>query len=83
LLTLPGHQIDALCYSLGEFRELTALAVSQRDGFPLEATGEMVAENAPDRLVVNGIVGEEPVVWCQIRGGMTRGSGLPVRDPKS
>lgn len=32
LLTITGgHQIDALCYCLGEFRELTAFAVSQRD----------------------------------------------------
>ena len=39
LLTITGgHQIDALCYCLGEFRELTAFAVSQRDRIPLEAT---------------------------------------------
>src|SRR6202035_3018302 len=74
LLTITGgHQIDALCHCLGEFRELTAFAVSQRDRIPLEATGEMVAKNAPDQLVVNGIVGDGTVVSFQIRGGMTRG----------
>src|SRR5712691_4837832 len=32
LMTITGgHQIDALCHCLGEFRELTAFAVSQRD----------------------------------------------------
>jgi predicted dehydrogenase len=47
LLTITGgHQIDALCYCLGEFRELTALAVSQRNRIPLETTGEMVVKNA-------------------------------------
>jgi predicted dehydrogenase len=50
-----GHQIDALCYCLGELRELTASAVSQRARIPLEATGEPVAKNVPDQLVVNGI----------------------------
>jgi hypothetical protein len=40
--------------SLGEFRELTALAASPRDRLPLEPTGEMVAKDAPDQLVVNG-----------------------------
>lgn len=75
LLTITGgHQIDALCHCLGEFRELTAFAVSQRDRIPLEATGEMVAKNAPDQLVVNGIVGDGAVVSFQIRGGMTRGT---------
>src|SRR5271170_3170304 len=74
LLTITGgHQIDALCHCLGEFRELTAFAVSQRERIPLEATGEMVAKNAPDQLVVNGIVGDGAVVSFQIRGGMTRG----------
>src|ERR1700674_5698862 len=58
LLTITGgHQIDALCYCLGEFRELAAFVVSQRDHIPLEATGEIVAKTAPDQLVVNGIVG--------------------------
>ena len=79
LLTITGgHQIDALCHCLGEFRELTAFAVSQRDRIPLQATGEMVAKTAPDQLVVNGIVGgtntEGAVVSFQIRGGMTRGT---------
>src|SRR5438067_10512869 len=60
LLTITGgHQIDALCYCLGEFRELTAFAVSQRDRIPLEGTGELVAKDTPDQLVVNGIVGGE------------------------
>src|SRR5215211_4400293 len=75
LLTITGgHQIDALCYCLGEFRELSAFAVSQHDRIPLEATGEIVAKDTPDQLVVNGIVGEGAVVSFQIRGGMTRGT---------
>jgi predicted dehydrogenase len=75
LLTITGgHQIDALCYCLGEFRELTAFAVSQRDRIPLEATGEPVAKDTPDQLVVNGIVGDGAVVSFQIRGGMARGT---------
>src|SRR6516164_7183870 len=42
LLTITGgHTIDALCYCLGEFHELAALVVSQRDRIALEATGEM------------------------------------------
>src|SRR3954466_3067397 len=75
LLTITGgHQIDALCYCLGEFRELTAFAVSQRDRILSEDTGGMVAKDTPDQLVVNGIVGDGAVVSFQIRGGMTRGT---------
>src|SRR5690349_15916171 len=75
LMTITGgHQIDALCHCLGEFRELTAFVVSQRDRIPLEATGELVAKDTPDQLMVNGIVGDGTVVSFQIRGGVTRGT---------
>jgi len=77
LLTITGgHQIDALCYCLGEFRELAAFAVSQRDRIPVESTGEVVPKTVPDQLVVNGIVGDGAVVSFQIRGGMTRGTAF-------
>ncbi|MGE0222225.1 MAG: Gfo/Idh/MocA family protein [Acetobacteraceae bacterium] len=68
-----GHNLDALCYCLGEFRELSAFAVSQRDRIPLDGTGEMVPMDVPDQLVVSGIVGDGTVVSVQVRGGMTRG----------
>ena len=74
LMTITGgHNLDALCHCLGEFRELSAFVVSQRDHIPLEATGEMIAKDVPDQLVVSGIVGDGAVVSVQVRGGMTRG----------
>jgi len=74
LLTIPGgHNLDALCYCLGEFRELSAFAVRQRDHIPLEGTGEPIPMDVPDQLVVSGIIGNETVVSAQVRGGMTRG----------
>jgi predicted dehydrogenase len=75
LLTITGgHTIDALCHCLGEFRELTAFVVSQRDRIPLEDTGEIIAKTSPDQLVVNGIVGDGAVASFQVRGGMKRGT---------
>jgi predicted dehydrogenase len=77
LLTITGgHTIDALCYCLGEFRELSALVVSQRDRILVEETGELIAKTSPDQLVVNGIVGDGAVVCFQIRGGMNRGTAF-------
>ena len=55
----------------GEFRELSAFAVSQRDRIPLDGTGELIAKDVPDQLVVSGIVGDGTVVSAQVRGGMT------------
>src|SRR5467141_4463402 len=75
LLTITGgHTIDALCHCLGEFRELAAFVVSQRDRIPAQDTGEMVAKTSPDQMVVNGIVKDGAVVSFQVRGGMARGT---------
>jgi predicted dehydrogenase len=77
LLTITGgHQIDALCYCLGEFRELAAFAVSQRERITVDSTGEVVPKDVPDQLVVSGVVGDGAVVSFQIRGGMTRGTAF-------
>lgn len=74
LMTITGgHNLDALCYCLGEFRQLAAFVVSQRDKIPLVGSGEMIPKSSPDQLVVNGIVGDGAVVSFQVRGGMTRG----------
>jgi predicted dehydrogenase len=70
---IGGHNLDVLCHCLGEFHELSAFAVSQRDRIPLQSTGEMIAKDVPDQLVVSGIVGDGAVVSVQVRGGMTRG----------
>jgi hypothetical protein len=57
--------VDALCYRLGEFRELAAFVVSQRDRIPLEATGEMVAKTSREQLAVTAFSGTE---WsCRFR----------------
>jgi len=77
LMTITGgHTIDALCHCLGEFRELTAFVVSQRDRIALEGTGEIVAKTSPDQLVVNGVVEDGAVVSFQVRGGMARGTAF-------
>jgi predicted dehydrogenase len=74
LMTITGgHNLDALCYCLGEFRELSAFAVMQRNQMPLEGTGELIMKDVPDQLAVCGIVGDGTVVSAQVRGGMNRG----------
>src|SRR5207302_10278616 len=75
LMTITGgHQIDALCHCLGEFRELAAVVVSQRDGIHSEDAGGLIPKTSPDQLTVTGIVGDGAVVSFQIRGGMARGT---------
>jgi predicted dehydrogenase len=81
LMTITGgHQIDALCYCLGEFRELSAFAIKQRGRIPLERTGELVPLTAPEQLAVTGIVGDggrsfpfrSGEVWLGVRSSCSR-----------
>jgi predicted dehydrogenase len=75
LMTITGgHQIDALCYCLGEFREVSAFAVSQRDRIFAEDAGGEIPKSSPDQLVVGGVLVGGAVVSFQIRGGMRRGT---------
>lgn len=75
LLTIPGgHSLDALCYALGEFRELSATVERQRKEAFIEGTVRRVVMNAPDQVVVNGVLSSGAVVSFHARGGMKVGT---------
>lgn len=75
MLTITsGHQLDAFCYCLGEFRELSAFMLTQRDQILDAATGKMVPKNTPDQVMVNGIIGADIAATFQMRAGSVRGT---------
>jgi predicted dehydrogenase len=75
LLTVTGgHTLDALCYCLGEFQELTAFVVNQRERVPVRDTGEIIAKSSPDQVVVSGIIDDGATISCQVRGDVKRGT---------
>jgi predicted dehydrogenase len=48
LLTSPGgHSIDALCYCLGEFKELSSVVANRRQRVKIVETGETIQMTAP------------------------------------
>jgi len=69
-----GHQLDALCYALGEFRELSATMVNQREQILLGSTGTSIAKNTPDQVAVSGVIGDGIAVSFQMRAGAARGT---------
>lgn len=77
LLTIPfGHTVDALCYVLGEFRDVSATTARRRTSTTVVETGESVEMTAEDQVVVAGVLRSGAVVDIHYRGGMTRGTGL-------
>jgi predicted dehydrogenase len=51
-----GHAADALCYCLGEVRELSATTTMRRKTFTIAGTGESKPMNAEDQVGVSGLL---------------------------
>src|SRR5207253_384487 len=51
-----GHAADALCYCLGEVRELAATVTMRRKSFTVAGTGESKPMAADDQVIVSGLL---------------------------
>ena len=71
-----GHTADALCYCLGEARELSATTTMRRKTFTVAATGESMAMNADDQVAVSGLLDGGAAFSIHYRGGVSRGTNL-------
>jgi predicted dehydrogenase len=77
VLSIPGgHSIDALCYCLGEFKEMSALVSTQRPRPMIVETGESIEMTSPDQVLVSGILESGAVASVHIKGGMTKSAGF-------
>jgi predicted dehydrogenase len=77
LLTIPlGHTVDALCYALGEIREVAAVTAVRRATATLIETGQTIRMTAEDQVAIAGRLEGGAVIAAHYRGGMTHGTGL-------
>ena len=77
LMTIPGgHSIDALCFCLGEFKEVSSLAATQRKQVKNIETGETFQMTSPDQVLVNGVLENGAVASVHIKGGTANGIGF-------
>ena len=75
MLTIPfGHTIDALCWSLGEFVELSATLATRRPRVKQVETGQMLACDVADQIAVSGMLESGAVASVHFRGGLSRGT---------
>src|SRR3989442_7753933 len=51
-----GHAADALCYCLGEIRDLSATMTMRRKSFTIAGTGESKPMHADDQVCVAGLL---------------------------
>jgi predicted dehydrogenase len=71
-----GHTTDALCFCLGEVRELSATTAMRREAFTIAGTGEIKPMNAEDQVAVSGLLESGAVFSIHYRGGASRGTNL-------
>src|SRR5438477_1205758 len=71
-----GHAADALCYCLGEVRELTATIAARRTSFTIAGTGESKPMTADDQVCVTGLLEGGAALSIHYRGGRSRGTNL-------
>jgi predicted dehydrogenase len=71
-----GHTADALCYCLGEVRELSATTAMRRETFTIAGTDESRPMNADDQVCVSGLLEGGAALSIHYRGGTSRGTNL-------
>ena len=77
LMTSPGgHAIDALCYCLGEFKELSSVVANRRKQVKIVETGEMIPMTAADQVSISGVLQSGAVASVQLKAGTSNGTGF-------
>jgi predicted dehydrogenase len=51
-----GHSIDALCFGVGEFAEVSAKVATQVKQVRISDTGETMTTDSPDNVLVSGVL---------------------------
>ena len=76
LTIAAGHSIDALCFCLGEFRELSATVATRVKDVTIVESGEELKATSPDHVLVQGTLQSGAVASVQIQSVPSRGSGF-------
>jgi predicted dehydrogenase len=74
MTSVGGHSIDALCYCLGDFKELSSLVANQRQRVIVE--GETIPMTAPDQVLLSGVLQSGAVASVHLKGGFANGTGF-------
>src|SRR5207249_8564028 len=71
-----GHAADALCYCLGEVRDLSATMAIRRTSATIVGTDERQSMTAADQIAVSGLLEGGAAFSIHYRGGVSRGTNF-------
>lgn len=76
-LSIPGgHSIDALCYCLGDFREVSAVSATRRKNPVIAETGKRIEMTAADQIVIAGVLASGALASIHITAGTANGTAF-------
>jgi predicted dehydrogenase len=76
LTSVGGHSIDALCFCLGDFKELSSVVSNQRQRVKIVETGETIPMTSPDQVLISGVLQSGAVASVHLKGGFASGTGF-------
>lgn len=77
VLTIPfGHAVDAMCFVLGQFREVGATLATRRGTYLVTETQETRTRDIADQVIVSGTLANDVVVAIHYRGGTSRATNF-------
>src|SRR5207249_2298911 len=71
-----GHAAEALCYCVGEVRELSATMTVRRKSFTIGDEGQSRPMTTEDQVAVSGLLEGGAAFSIHYRGGQSRGTNL-------
>ena len=75
-LAIPtGHTIDALCFCVGEFTEVSARVTTQVRAWAIEEPGKTVDVTGPDNVLVSGLLTNGAVASVHVANVPWHGTG--------
>jgi predicted dehydrogenase len=66
----------ALCFCLGEFKEVSSVVATQRKQIRIVETGEMIPMTSPDQVLVSGVLESGATASVHVKGGTANGTSL-------
>jgi len=74
-----GHTIDALCYCVGEFSEVSGVVATQVPQWHFTDTNTTAEVTSPDNVLVSGVLTNGVVVSAHVGSIPWHGSGLVIQ----
>src|ERR1700730_8876595 len=76
-MTSPAvKSIDALCFCLGEFKELSSVVANQRQRVKIVETDETIQMTSPDQVLISSVLESGAVVSVHLKGGTANGTAF-------